>query len=71
MYFNAEAQAGIVQRLHFALKPRGYLFLGKAEMLFTQLGSFRPVDLKRRVFAGHDAARRTAGRATRSCVRAS
>ncbi len=33
MYFNAETQAQILNRLHFALRPDGVLFLGKAEML--------------------------------------
>jgi two-component system, chemotaxis family, CheB/CheR fusion protein len=35
MYFNAETQARIVARLGFALRPRGVLFLGKAEMLLN------------------------------------
>jgi two-component system CheB/CheR fusion protein len=55
MYFNAETQAKILGRLHFALAPRGLLFLGKAEMLLSHTRIFDPVDLKRRVF------RRTAG----------
>jgi two-component system, chemotaxis family, CheB/CheR fusion protein len=50
MYFNAEAQAKILDRLHFALAPRGLLFLGKAEMLLSHTRIFDPVDLKRRVF---------------------
>jgi two-component system CheB/CheR fusion protein len=49
MYFNVEAQAKILARFHFALQREGYLFLGKAETLLTH-ASFRPVDLKRRVF---------------------
>jgi two-component system CheB/CheR fusion protein len=50
MYFNAETQAKILGRLHFALAPRGLLFLGKAEMLLSHARIFDPVDLKRRVF---------------------
>jgi two-component system CheB/CheR fusion protein len=50
MYFNAETQAKILGRLHFALAPRGLLFLGKAEMLLSHTRIFDPVDLKRRVF---------------------
>ena len=50
MYFNAEAQARILSRFHFALNPSGYLFLGRAETLLTHSNSFRPVDLKRRIF---------------------
>jgi two-component system, chemotaxis family, CheB/CheR fusion protein len=51
MYFNAETQARILNRFHFALNPWGYLFLGKSEMLITHSDLFRPVSLKRRVFA--------------------
>jgi two-component system, chemotaxis family, CheB/CheR fusion protein len=50
MYFNAETQARILQRLHFALHPHGVLFLGKAEMLLSHDTLFAPVDLKRRFF---------------------
>jgi two-component system CheB/CheR fusion protein len=51
MYFNAETQARILRRFHFALSPWGYLFLGKAEMLITHSDLFRPVNVKRRIFA--------------------
>jgi two-component system, chemotaxis family, CheB/CheR fusion protein len=51
MYFNAETQARILGRFHFALNPWGYVFLGKSEMLITHSDLFRPVNLKRRVFA--------------------
>jgi two-component system CheB/CheR fusion protein len=50
IYFNAETQAQILGRLNFALNERGYLFLGKSEMLITHTDLFRPVNLKRRVF---------------------
>src|SRR4051794_21280152 len=50
MYFNAETQARIVQRLHFALNPAGTLFLGKAEMLLTHGALFTAIDLRRRFF---------------------
>ena len=50
MYFNAETQAQILQRLHFALRPDGILFLGKAEMLLSHATLFRPVEVKRRFF---------------------
>ncbi|MGW4064653.1 CheR family methyltransferase [Amycolatopsis sp. NPDC004747] len=50
MYFNAETQTKILERLHFALAPRGVLFLGKAEMLLSHTRIFEPVNLKRRVF---------------------
>ncbi len=50
MYFNAEAQTQILGRLHFALRPHGVLFLGKAEMLLSHTAYFRPREPKRRFF---------------------
>jgi two-component system CheB/CheR fusion protein len=50
MYFNAETQANIVRRFHFALSYPGYLFLGKAEMLLNHSDRFQPVDLRKRLF---------------------
>jgi two-component system, chemotaxis family, CheB/CheR fusion protein len=50
MYFNAETQSQILNRLHFALRPDGILFLGKAEMLLSHSAYFRPVELKQRFF---------------------
>src|SRR5258708_15165713 len=46
MYFESEAQARILARLHYALTENGYLFLGKAAMLLRRSGLFTPVDLK-------------------------
>ena len=51
MYFNAETQARIMSRFHFALNDHNFLFLGKAEMLFTQSTLFLPMNLKHRIFA--------------------
>jgi two-component system CheB/CheR fusion protein len=50
MYFNAETQARIIGRYHFALVESGVLFLGKAEMLLSHAHLFQPIDLKRRIF---------------------
>jgi len=50
MYFNAETQARILARFHFALSDIGRLFLGKAEMLLTRANLFTPLHLKHRVF---------------------
>ncbi|MDG4825813.1 CheR family methyltransferase [Asanoa sp. WMMD1127] len=50
MYLNAETQARILGRFHFALGDSGVLFLGKAEMLLSHGHMFLPVDLKRRIF---------------------
>ena len=49
MYFNAETQARILGRFHFALVDSGYLFLGRAETLMAQGQMFVPVDMKRRI----------------------
>jgi two-component system, chemotaxis family, CheB/CheR fusion protein len=49
MYFNAETQARILRRFHFALNDTGYLFLGRAETLMAQGQMFVPVDMKRRI----------------------
>ncbi len=50
MYFTVEAQTRILSQLNFALNDRGYLFLGKSEMLVRHSGYFTPSDLKWRVF---------------------
>jgi two-component system CheB/CheR fusion protein len=50
MYFEAETQAKILARLHYALDDRGFLFVGKAEMLLSRDSIFAPLDLKYRVF---------------------
>ncbi len=50
MYFNVETQAKILARFHFSLSRNGYLFLGKAETLLAHANSFRPEDLKARIF---------------------
>jgi two-component system CheB/CheR fusion protein len=50
MYFNSEVQASILARFHFALKPDGLLFLGKAEMMRSHGGLFIPAHLSSRVF---------------------
>ena len=57
MYFNVEAQSQIIDRFHFALRPGGYLFLGKAEMLLSASDRFE--------VAGVRAAPRPATRARR------
>jgi two-component system CheB/CheR fusion protein len=51
MYFNPETQGRILGNIHFALRPDGFLFLGKSEVLLTRSTLFAPVDLRNRVFA--------------------
>jgi two-component system CheB/CheR fusion protein len=50
MYFNAETQSQILGHFHFSLNERGYLLLGKSEMLITRADTFTPVSTKGRVF---------------------
>jgi len=50
IYFNAETQEKVVQRLNFALRDNGYIFLGKAEMLLAHSKSFSPAEIKYRIF---------------------
>ena len=49
MYLNAETQARILTRFHFALNDGGILFLGRAETLLTHANTFAPLDLRRRI----------------------
>ena len=49
MYLNAETQARVLNRLHFALTHGGFLLLGRAETLMTHGQAFASVDLKRRL----------------------
>ena len=49
MYLNAETQARVLNRLHFALNNGGFLLLGRAETLMTHGQAFASVDLKRRL----------------------
>jgi len=51
MYFNADTQARILTRFHFALNDTGFLFVGKAEMLLTHADLFTPANLKYRIFS--------------------
>ncbi len=50
MYFNAETQGRVINRLGFALRKNGVLFLGKAEMLLNHAAVFEQIDLRRRFF---------------------
>jgi two-component system CheB/CheR fusion protein len=54
MYFNNETQIRILRSLHFALRPLGYLLLGRSETLAARTTFFEPSDLKRRIFRRRD-----------------
>jgi two-component system CheB/CheR fusion protein len=51
MYLNAETQARVLARFHYALDDRGHLFLGSAERLLTHAHLFAPVEAAHRLFA--------------------
>ncbi len=50
MYFGQEAQDRILGNFFFALRPRGYLMLGRAEALHSRTSIFEPFDVTRRIF---------------------
>ncbi|MBW8752613.1 MAG: PAS domain S-box protein [Sphingomonadales bacterium] len=50
IYLEAETQALVLPRLHYALAREGYLFLGKAETQLARSALFRPVEMKHRIF---------------------
>ncbi|MBW4663867.1 MAG: PAS domain S-box protein [Chroococcus sp. CMT-3BRIN-NPC107] len=54
MYFNAETQAKIISRFHFALNFSSFLVLGKAELLLNHSNFFAPINLKQRIFTKID-----------------
>ncbi|KUI24154.1 chemotaxis protein CheR [Mycobacterium sp. IS-1742] len=62
MYLNAETQRNVLNRLHFALAPRGILFLGHAEMLLSHSDRFTPLNLKQRIFRKTGGGERALGR---------
>ncbi len=66
MYFNADLQKRVLDRFHFALRPQGFLFLGRAETLLTYSDLFEPVDLGHRLFSKTSEGRDRHGRQSRS-----
>lgn len=50
MYFNADTQARILDRLHFATATGGVLMLGAAESALGHEGLFSPLDRHRRFY---------------------
>ena len=57
MYFTPAAQTRILANLHFALRPSGFLVLGRSEALATRTALFTPFDLKQRVFQTNETGR--------------
>ena len=50
IYLEANPQARILQTFHYALKPTGYLCLGKSETIGTTSDLFDPLDKKAKIF---------------------
>jgi two-component system CheB/CheR fusion protein len=50
IYFTADTQNRILDRLHFALRDDGILFVGKSELLIRHSERFDPVSIKQRIF---------------------
>lgn len=51
IYLEAETQAIVLPRLHYALNPDGCLFLGKAETQLARSSLFKAVNMKQRIFS--------------------
>ncbi|MGI0483836.1 CheR family methyltransferase [Pantanalinema rosaneae CENA516] len=50
IYFNSNTQTAILSRFHFALKPKGFLCLGKAETLVKRRQIFTPISSRHHVY---------------------
>jgi two-component system, chemotaxis family, CheB/CheR fusion protein len=51
IYLEADPQQLVLQTFHYALKPSGFLFLGKSETIGGAVELFEPLDKKVRVYA--------------------
>jgi two-component system CheB/CheR fusion protein len=51
IYMSPELQGRVIERLHYALKPGGYLVLGSSESLFKYQEMFSVIDAKHRFFS--------------------
>ncbi len=50
IYFDSELQKRILPRFQYAVRERGYLFLGRSESLLARARRFLPIDVKWRIF---------------------
>jgi len=57
IYFGPEAQAQVIPIFHYALRPRGYLFLGTAENVSQYAELFGAVDKRHRIFQARETER--------------
>lgn len=51
IYLDTNAQEKILQTFHYAVKPTGYLFLGKSETIGSSTEYFLPLDKKVKIFS--------------------
>jgi two-component system CheB/CheR fusion protein len=58
IYLNRQAQVRVMETMHFALKPGGYLFLGSSESADTDENLFVPVDKDHRIYQSRPIAAR-------------
>jgi two-component system CheB/CheR fusion protein len=54
IYLGSSFQSQVIPVFHFALRPRGYLFLGTSENVSQHADLFAPVDKKQRIFQRRD-----------------
>jgi two-component system, chemotaxis family, CheB/CheR fusion protein len=54
IYFGADFQSQVIPVFHFALRERGYLFLGTSENVTAHADLFTAVDKKQRIFQRRD-----------------
>lgn len=50
IYFQPQLQSQVFERFHYALKPRGVLFLGKSESVSITDGLFAPANSEKHIF---------------------
>ena len=50
IYLDAEMQSRVIPLFHFALRPKGYLFLGNAENVSRHTALFTPVESRSRIY---------------------
>jgi two-component system, chemotaxis family, CheB/CheR fusion protein len=55
IYLNRDIQKRVIEILHYALRPHGYLFLGSAESVDLASGLFVPIDKKHRIYQAANA----------------
>lgn len=57
IYLNREAQGKVMDIFHFALRPKGKLFLGSSESVDEITGLFEPIDKQHRIYVRKEAQR--------------